>query len=125
MGELVARADNFHAQVFISANDVAWPQATDKQHHPFAFQPRPVFGDKSVHNRLMTGNGELGFFLNGVIKKGGNLAQTFGDFGRPEEVVFHPRNAVLLFQMPTDVVHRTVAVQQVELGVAGGLHFRY
>ena len=41
-----------HIQIFISADDVAWPQATDEQHHPFAFQPGPVFGDEGIHAKV-------------------------------------------------------------------------
>src|SRR4051794_23607868 len=34
-----------------------------------------------------------------------------------EEVVFHPRNVELLFHVTGDVVHRPVAVDQVDLGL--------
>ena len=48
-------------------------------------------------------------------KKLGDLAQRLGDLARAEEVVLAPRNTVLLFHVPRDVVHRAVAVQHVEL----------
>ena len=45
----------------------------------------------------------------------GDAAERLDDLGRAEEVIFHPRNTVLLFHVPRDVVHRAVAVQDVEL----------
>jgi hypothetical protein len=47
----------------------------------------------------------------------------FGDLRRAEEVVLDPGDAVLLFHVPADVVHRAVAVQHVELGLGGVLQF--
>ena len=39
----------------------------------------------------------------------------------PKKLYSHPRNAVLLFHVARDVVHRAVAVQYVELGLGRGL----
>lgn len=70
----------------------------------------------------MPGNHSLSVVLNGAVKVRGNLAQTGGDLGRPKKL--YRMNAVLLFQMPADVIHRAVTVQQIQLGMASGLHFR-
>ena len=37
VGELVAGADHFHAQIFIGTDDVARTQTADVQHDPLAF----------------------------------------------------------------------------------------
>jgi hypothetical protein len=113
--ELVAGADDLHAEILVGADDVPRTQAADVEHHRLALQARLVLGDHRVHHRLVLGDHALGTFLDGVVEVGGDLAQRLGDLGRAEEVVLQPGNAVLLFHVPADVVHRAVAVQQVEL----------
>ena len=115
VAELVAGADHLHAEVFIGADHVARPQSADEQHHGLAFEARPVPGDHRVHQGLVLGDDALGAFLDLVVEEARDLAQQLGDLARPEEVVFAPRNTVLLFHVPRDVVHRAVAVQHVEL----------
>jgi hypothetical protein len=62
--------------------------------------------------------------LDGVVEMRGDLAQRLGNLGRAEEVVLQPGNAVLFFHVPADVVHRAVAVQEVELDLRGLFDFR-
>jgi hypothetical protein len=45
----------------------------------------------------------IGSFLDLVVEVRGDLAQGFGDLGGTEEVVFHPRNRILLFHVARDV----------------------
>jgi hypothetical protein len=123
VAELVAGADHVHAQVFIGADDVARAQAAHEQHHRLVLQARQVLGDDRVHQRLVLGDHRFGLGLDRVVEVAGDLAQAFGDLGRAEEVVFDPGNAVLLFHVPADVVHRAVAVDEVELGLGGVLQF--
>ena len=47
----------------------------------------------------------------------GDAADRLVDLGGAEEVVLHPRHAVRLFHVAADVVHRAVAVDEVELGL--------
>ena len=57
-------------------------------------------------------------------KCAGDFAQARLDLGRSEEIVLDPRNTELFFHVTGDVVHRAVAVQDVELGLRGGLELR-
>ncbi len=124
VAKLVTRADHVHAQVFIRANHVARTQAADEQHHGLAFQARPVLGDDRIGQRLVFGDDPLGAFLDLVVEMAGDFAQAGGDLGRAEEVVLDPGHAILFFHMAADVVHRTVAVQHVELGLGRIFQFR-
>jgi hypothetical protein len=121
VAELVAGADHFHAQILVGADHVTRTQAADEQHDLLALQARLVLGDHRVHQRAVLGDDLLGVGLDGVVEVAGDLAQALLDHRRAEEVVLDPGNAVLLFHVPADVVHRAVAVQHVELGLGGVL----
>src|ERR1035441_6731030 len=84
---------------------------------PKKLYSRSELVDHGLHQRLVFCDHALGAFLDLVVEVAGNPAQRLLDLGRAEEVVFHPRNAVLLFHVTRDVVHRSVAVQHVELGL--------
>ncbi len=58
-----------------------------------------------------------------VVEEAGDLAQRFGDLARAEEVIFAPRNTELFFHVAGDIVHRAVAVQNVELRLRRILEF--
>ncbi len=123
VAEFVTGADHFHAEVFIGADDVTRTQAADEQHDLLALQARLVLGDDVVGQLLVLGDDGLGLFLDAVVEEAGDLAQGFLDLGRAEEVVLNPWNTVLLFHVAADVVHRAVAVQDVQLGLGGVFQF--
>ena len=99
VGEFVAGADDFHAEIFVGADDVARTQAADVEHDRLAFEARTVLGDDRVHQRLILGDDLLGAFLDLVVEIAGDLAQRLGDLRRAEEVVLHPRDTVFLFHV--------------------------
>ncbi len=123
VAELVAGADHFHAQILVGTDDVARTQTADIQHDPLALQTRFVFVDDGLHHRLVLGDDAFRTFLDMVVEVRGDGAQRLGHLGRAEEVVFQPGNAVLFFHVARDVVHRTIAVDQVQLGVGRHFHF--
>ena len=96
---------------------MARTQTANEQHHRLALQTRLELVNHGLHQRFVFGNHLFRLGLDGVIEVAGDLAQALLDHGRAEEVVFHPRNAVLLFHVAADVVHRTVAMQHIELGL--------
>ncbi len=117
VAELVAGAHHLHAQVFVGADHVARAQTAHEQHDLLALQARLELVDHGLHQRLVLGDHGFGLGLDAVVEVAGDFAQALLDHGRAEEVVFHPWNAVLLFHVAADVVHRAVAVQHVELGL--------
>ena len=125
MCEFVAGTDDFHAEVFVSADDVARPQSADIEHDLLALQARLVLGDDGIHHRLIAGDNGFALFLDRIVEESGDLAQRFDDLGWTEEVVFQVGNAVLLFHVAADVIHRAIAVQQVELHLRRVHHFSY
>ena len=48
VAELISGTDDLHAQIFIGADDVAWAEAADKEHHLLAFQAWAIFGNNGV-----------------------------------------------------------------------------
>ena len=122
MGKLVAGGDDLHPEILVGADNVAWPQAAHIEQHLTPLQARAIFGDNRRHLPLISGDHRFGVRANGIVELVGDFAQRFGDFGRPEEVVLHPRNLMFLLHMAGDIVHRTVAVNQVQLDEWGVLH---
>ena len=111
MAELVAGADDFHAKIFIGADHVARTQAADEQHDLLPSSRGRYFAMTASISGLIFRDDTLGAFLDLVVEMRGDRAQRLLDLGRSKEVILDPRNAVLLFHMPRDVVHRAVAVQ--------------
>ena len=101
---------------------MARTQAADVEHHRLFVEARLVLGDHRIDHGLVLGDHLFGVLLDLVVEVGSDFPQRRGDLGGTEEVVFHPGNAVLLFHVPADVVHRAVAVEQVELDLGGLLH---
>ncbi|VTM86257.1 Uncharacterised protein [Raoultella ornithinolytica] len=122
MGKFIPGGDDLHAQILIGANNVPWPQAAHIEQHLAPLQPWAIFGDYRRHLRLIFGDDRFSVSANRVVKLIGDFAQRLGDFGWAEEVVLHPRNLMFLLHMPGDVVHRAVAVDQVQLDERGVLH---
>ena len=123
VAEFVTGADNLHAEVFVGADDVAGTQAADEQHDLTAMETRTVLLDHRIGKSRILGNDLLGAFLDLVVEMAGNGAQRFGDLARSEEVILNPRHTELFFHVAGDVVHRTVAVKDVELGLRGSFEF--
>ena len=114
MREFVTGTDHLHAQILIGTHRMTRTQAPYIEHDLLALQARLELVDNRLHHRLVLGDHALGPLLDRVVEMRGDQTEAFGNFGRAEEVVFDPGNAVLLFHVPRDIVHRAIAVQQVE-----------
>src|SRR5208337_103033 len=121
MAKFITGSDDFHAEILIGANYVTRTKTADKKHNGFAFEAGPVSGDERIHQGLIFRDDALGTLFDLVIEEGRDLTQRFCDLGGTEEVIFAPRNTILLFHVPRDVVHRAVAMQHIELGLRGCL----
>ncbi len=102
---------------------MARTQPPDIEHHRLAFEARAELGHHGIDQRLILGNHRFRIGLDLRTEIFGNLAQRGGDLRGAEEIVLRPGNAVFLFHVAADVIHRPVAVDEVELGLRRPLDF--
>lgn len=121
--EFVTGSYDFHPEVLIGGDDVTRTQSPDVEHHPFAGKALPVFVDYGPNEGLVFGYDLFGFFLDLRPEVFGNVAQRGIDLGVSKEIIFHPRDAIFFLHVPGDVIHRPIAVNEVECRSRRALHF--
>src|SRR5271166_332968 len=117
VAELVTGADDLHAEILVGADHVTRAQSADEQHDLLARETRFVFVDHGLHERLVLRDDAFGALLDSIVEVARDAPQRFLDLTWAEEVVFDPGNPVFLFHVARNVVHRSIAMQHVELGL--------